>query len=284
MTKRKYVSPESLDASLLPKQRKPIPHAFVLDAISTLSPYTRPMFGCLAIYIKDKIVLILRDKPTNTADNGVWLATTQEHHRSLRHQFPNMRSIQVLGKQVTGWQVLPVDAPDFESSALRACELVLAGDPRIGKIPGARTSKSRSKAFEKSSKQIKTSKTRGSSTIDFDAVRKIGLALPGVEESTAYGSPALKVRGKLLACVPTHRSAEPGSLMVRVDFDDRAELLTAYPDAYYVTDHYLNYTSVLVRLSRVTPDVLRDLLGMAHKFVTAHAPRRSPSRHRRKPA
>ena len=158
MTKRKHVSPEALDASLLPKQRKPIPHAFVLDAISTLSPYTRPMFGCLAIYVKDKIVLILRDKPTNTADNGVWLATTQEHHQSLRCEFPNMRSIQVLGKPVTGWQVLPVDAPDFESAALRACELVLAGDHRIGKVPGARTSKSGSKAAGRSSKQIKTSK------------------------------------------------------------------------------------------------------------------------------
>jgi hypothetical protein len=142
MTKRKHVSPQALDASLLPKQRKPIPHAFVLDAISTLSPYTRPMFGCLAIYVKDKIVLILRDKPKNTADNGVWLATTEEHHRSLRREFPNMRSIQLLGKPITGWQVLPTDAPDFESAALRACELVLAGDPRIGKIPGARASKS----------------------------------------------------------------------------------------------------------------------------------------------
>ena len=67
MTKRQHVSPEPLDASLLRKQRKPIPHAFVLEAISTLSPYTHPMFGCLAVYVKDKIVLILRDKPTNTA-------------------------------------------------------------------------------------------------------------------------------------------------------------------------------------------------------------------------
>ncbi len=121
------------------------------------------------------------------------------------------------------------------------------------------------------------------STINFDTVRKIGLALPGVEASTAHGSPALKIRGKLLACVPTHHSAEPGSLMARVDFDDRAELLAADPDVYYVTDHYLNDTSVLVRLSRVTPDVLRDLLGMAHKFVTANAAHRSPSRSRRKP-
>ena len=282
MTKRKHVSPEARDASLLPKQRKPIPHAFVLDAIATLSPYTRPMFGCLAIYVKDKIVLILRDKPTNTADNGVWLATTQEHHQSLRPEFPNMRSIRVLGKQVTGWQVLPVDAPDFESAALRACELVLAGDARIGKIPGARTSKSGSKAAGRSPKQIKPSK-KHARTISFDTVRKIGLALPGVVESTAYGAPALKVRGKLLACVPTHRSAEPNSLAVRVGFDDRAELLAAAPDVYYVPDHYLNYSAVLVRLSSLTPNVLRDLLGMAHKFVTADAARRSTSRHRRKP-
>jgi hypothetical protein len=120
--------------------------------------------------------------------------------------------------------------------------------------------------------------------INFDTVRKIGLTLPGVEASTAWGAPALKVRGKLLACVPTHHSAEPGSLMVRVDFDDRAELLAAAPDVYYVTDHYLGYSAVLVHLSRVTQPVLRDLLGMAHKFVTANVARRSQTRHRRKPA
>ena len=119
--------------------------------------------------------------------------------------------------------------------------------------------------------------------INFDTVRKIGLTLPGVEESTAYGSPALKVHGKLLACVPAHRSAEPGSLAVRVDFDDRAQLLREAPDVYYVTDHYLDYNAVLVRLSRVTPNVLRELLSMAHKFVTAQAARCSPSRHRPKP-
>jgi len=121
------------------------------------------------------------------------------------------------------------------------------------------------------------------STINFDTVREIGLALPGVEASTAYGGPALKVREKLMACVPIHRSAEPGSLVVRVGFDDRAELLAAAPDVYYVTDHYLAYSAVLVRLSRVTPDVLRDLLSMAHRFAIALEARRSPSRSRRKP-
>ena len=120
-------------------------------------------------------------------------------------------------------------------------------------------------------------------TIDFDTVRNIGLALPGVEEGTAYGFPALKVHGKLLACVPANRSAEPGSIVVRVDFDDRAELLAAAPDVYYLTDHYVNYNAVLVRLSRVSPGVLRDLLGMAHKFVTAGGAPPSPSPRRRKP-
>ena len=76
-----------------------------------------------------------------------------------------------------------------------------------------------------------------------------------------YGVPALKVHGKLLACVPVNPSAEPGSLVVRVDFNDRAELLASEPEVYYVTDHYVGYDAVLVRLSRVNRDVLRDFLG-----------------------
>jgi hypothetical protein len=120
------------------KPRKVVQHEFVLDAIAPLASKTRSMFGCLAVYVEDKIVLILRDKRDAMADNGVWLATTQEHHESLRREFPNMRSIQVFGKEVTGWQVLPADAPDFEEAALRACELIAARDPRIGKVPARR--------------------------------------------------------------------------------------------------------------------------------------------------
>jgi hypothetical protein len=119
------------------------------------------------------------------------------------------------------------------------------------------------------------------STINFDTVRDIGLALPGVEESTAYGAPALKIRGKLLACVPANRSAEPGSLVVRMDLHDRAELLAADPDVYYVTEHYVGYSAVLVRMPRINRDVLRDLLGMAYKFVTRKASPPSPARKRR---
>lgn len=106
------------------------------------------------------------------------------------------------------------------------------------------------------------------SIINFDTVREIGLSLPGVEKSVAYGMPALKVHGQLLACIPANPSAESGSLLVRVDFDDRAELLAGDPAVYYLTDHYVNYSGVLVRLSRINSDMLLDLLGMAYKFAT----------------
>jgi len=133
------------------KTRKRVPHEFVLDALASISPETRSMFGCLAVYVNDKIVFALRDKRNETADDdGVWLATTVEHHKSLQRDFPSMRSIRVLGKKVTGWQVLPADAPDFEESALRACEFVIAGDPRIGKVPASRKAKTTKKSKLKS--------------------------------------------------------------------------------------------------------------------------------------
>jgi hypothetical protein len=128
------------EAVFTQRKQKPIPHTFVLDELAPLAPETRPMFGCLAVYVEDKIVLILRDKRPPEPDDGVWLATTEEHHASLRRDFPGMRSIAVLGAGTTGWQVLPAGDADFEEAALRACELIRAGDPRIGKVPKARRS------------------------------------------------------------------------------------------------------------------------------------------------
>jgi hypothetical protein len=120
------------------KAARKVPFDFVLDEIADLAPWTRPMFGCTAVYVDERIVFVLRDKPGD-ADNGVWIATTREHHESLRRELPSMRSIEVLaGGGVTGWQVLPADADDFEEAVLRACALVLARDPRIGKVPQRR--------------------------------------------------------------------------------------------------------------------------------------------------
>ena len=111
--------------------------------------------------------------------------------------------------------------------------------------------------------------------IDFDSVREIALEFPEVEESTTRGAFALKARGKLLTCQPIHKSAEPGSLAVRIDLDQRAALLAEAPDVYYVTDHYVPYPMVLVRMSRITHDALQDLLSGAYRFVTSKQRTRS---------
>ena len=72
-----------------------------------------------------------------------------------------------------------------------------------------------------------------------------------------------------------NKSAEPDSLVVRIDFDQRAALLAEAPETYYVTDHYVNYPSVLVRMSRIGKDELRDLLSSAWRFVTSQKRRKT---------
>jgi len=104
-------------------------------------------------------------------------------------------------------------------------------------------------------------------TVTFDTVREIALRLPGTQEGLTFGKSAVKVNGKLLACVPSHRSAEPNSLALPMDPEDRAALIAAAPHIYYAPDHYLSYPMVLVRLPLVDASALRDLIGMAYKFV-----------------
>jgi hypothetical protein len=121
-------------------RKKSVPFAFVLEELEELEPYTKPMFGCTAVYVGERIVLILRERPTRTDDNGVWLATTREHHESLGKDLPSMRSIGVLADGgITGWQSLPADGEHFEDEVLRACAFIRAGDARIGKIPKRKT-------------------------------------------------------------------------------------------------------------------------------------------------
>jgi hypothetical protein len=114
----------------------------------------------------------------------------------------------------------------------------------------------------------------------FDVVRTMGLALPEVEEGTAYGSPALNVRGKMFACLAIHRSAEPNTLVVRIDFDQRDELIAGEPKTYYLTDHYVSYPCVLVRLTRIPQDALRDLLLMGWRFMSTTKTRKVRKRRR----
>jgi len=108
----------------------------------------------------------------------------------------------------------------------------------------------------------------------FKTVESIGRSLPDVEVTTTYGQPALKVRGKMFVCIASHKSAEPNTLVVMMDFADRDALVEDDPDTYYLKEHYLNYPCVLVRLSRVHVDALRDLITGAHRFVSANVRRK----------
>src|SRR5262245_7888977 len=118
--------------------------------------------------------------------------------------------------------------------------------------------------------------------ITFDTVRKIGLKLPGTEAGTAYGSPMLRVNGRIFAGIAVNKQAEPDSLMVYLaDFDQRDALIEEDPDTYYVRPHYEPYPVVLVRLARITRDALEDLVRGAHRVVASKRPARSRSRKRR---
>lgn len=126
-----------------------IPFLWVIDQLHDIVTEHKPMFGCRALYAGDKIVLILRDRPSSPVDNGVWLATVAAHHKSLRKELPGLRSITVFGPGETGWQVIGKDLPEFERIVERAIALVRVGDVRIGKLrPTAGKKKARAKKLE----------------------------------------------------------------------------------------------------------------------------------------
>jgi hypothetical protein len=113
----------------------------------------------------------------------------------------------------------------------------------------------------------------------FETVRKAGLALPDVEATTRYdGSPVLKVGGSFMAGLATHRSAEPGTLVVRAGLEEREWLLDDAPETYYLTDYYRSYPLVLVRLSRIDEDALRDLLSVSWRLTLPKARKRGRTR------
>ena len=109
-------------------------------------------------------------------------------------------------------------------------------------------------------------------------VRDIALTLPDVTEGTTFGFPAFKVRGKLLAWFPKKKEVEPGSLGVRMSILEREHRIAAEPEVYYVTPHYLDYTSVLARPDRMSDAALREVLESGHEFMVAQAKRRPPKR------
>jgi len=101
-------------------------------------------------------------------------------------------------------------------------------------------------------------------TVTYDTIRRIGLTLPNVEESTSYGTPALKVRGKLM--LRLHDDGD--KIVLRMPFDRRDELMAEDSETYFITDHYRDYPCVLVSLAKVRADALLDLLRIAHRAAS----------------
>jgi len=126
---------------------------------------------------------------------------------------------------------------------------------------------------------MKRRPTRSTRADAFDIVRKVGLALPDVEAGTRYdGSPVLKRGGAFMAGLARHPSAEPGTLVVRADFDEREWLIEDAPETYYVPDYYRQYPVVLARLSHLDEDALRDLLSVSWRLTAGKGRKRGRAR------
>jgi hypothetical protein len=109
----------------------------------------------------------------------------------------------------------------------------------------------------------KPRKKQSSKSVTWTTVRDLALALPDVEESTSYRTPAMKVRGKLIV-----RLKEDGeTIVVPMGLDERAVRIAAEPDVFFVTEHYVPWPYVLVRLAKMTRTDLRELLQDAWRMV-----------------
>jgi hypothetical protein len=128
--------------------KKNIPFEFVFDHLFPLDVTVKNMFGLFAIYISEKIVLILRQRNDHPGTNGVWVATNQAHHESLKNDIPSLRSIGHLSNRLkeTEWQLIPVGAEGFEYSVIKVCELIKHGDLRVGRMPDPGKSKTKNKS------------------------------------------------------------------------------------------------------------------------------------------
>jgi hypothetical protein len=121
-----------------PKPKRAVPHEFVIDALAPSGPTTRPMFGCTAVYVDERVVFILRKR--GDTDDGVWVAFEPEKQAEVVAAFPALARISVV-PNVRGWLMLSEKHPSFEDDVVRACALVRAGDHLLGKVPNRRKTK-----------------------------------------------------------------------------------------------------------------------------------------------
>lgn len=124
-------------------QRKAIPFPFVIDELESLRPTIRSVFGFTHVYLEDKLLFSLRDSTTQTGSNGIWLYTTTEQADSLAREFTDLPRRQIWRSGKKAWIILASRLPEFEEHAFKACELILRGDRRIGRLSRRMSPKSK---------------------------------------------------------------------------------------------------------------------------------------------
>jgi len=124
----------AMKAAFRTKKRDPFP--FIVEELSPIRPTVKHMFGFVSLYLEDKLLCSLRDAVKQPGANGMWLYTTTEDVDSLAQEFPDLPKRQ-LWRSRSGnkaWVILASRLENFEEYALKACELILNGDRRIGRI------------------------------------------------------------------------------------------------------------------------------------------------------
>src|SRR5215813_5851677 len=115
---------------------KTMPFAFAHEELDAMAPLIKPMFGGIVVYIGERMTLFLYDRDKLPPQfKGVSLATTPEHYRNLAQEFSSTRDASPVKIGKHPWLHIPADAVDFEEQVLKACEMILNRDPRIGRLP-----------------------------------------------------------------------------------------------------------------------------------------------------
>lgn len=114
--------------------KKQNPFQFVLDELFPLRPVVKTMFGFTHVYLDEKLLLSLRYSTKEPRFNGVWLYTEAQYLDSLRAEFPSLPKHRFWKSGAKGWVILTTKGEDFEEYAFKACEMILRGDARIGRI------------------------------------------------------------------------------------------------------------------------------------------------------
>ena len=113
-------------------------------------------------------------------------------------------------------------------------------------------------------------------------VRAIVKKMPDVEEGLTFGWPAFKVKGVLFAWFPQKKEVEPNTLAARMSVLERDFRIKAEPELFYVTPHYVGYTSILARPDKMSDKALQELLESSYEYLVAEAKRKKAVRRKAK--